>query len=267
MIGLVDSHAHLDDRRFAQDLDAVIARAAQAGVTRIITIGFDLATSRVAVELARAHQGVYATVGVHPHQARTMDARLLTELRALGRQQPYVVAVGEIGLDFYRDLSPREAQRRAFRQQLALADELGLPVVIHDRDSRGEVLNILAGWVRTRQSDRPPGVIHCFSGDAAQAQRAVKLGFYIGIDGPVTYPNARKLVEVARTVPLERLLIETDAPYLTPEPHRGRRNEPSHVCLVAQRIAELRGLSLAEVARATTENARLLFGLSGESAN
>ena len=263
MIELTDSHAHLDDRRFAQDREAVIERAAQAGVTTIITIGFDLTTSRTAVELAHGYPGVYATVGIHPHEAKTVDQTVLAQLRTLGRQQPGVVAVGEIGLDFYRDLSPRHMQRQAFRQQLDLADELGLPVVIHDRDSRGEVLNILAGWVRERKNDRPPGVIHCFSGDAAQARRAVGLGFYIGIDGPVTYPNARKLVEVVRTVPLDRLLIETDAPYLTPEPHRGRRNEPAYVRLVAERIAELHGLPLAEVARITTANARRLFGLPG----
>jgi len=267
VIELIDSHAHLDDRRFDKDREAVIDRAAQTGVTRIVTIGADLESSRAAVELARTHQGIYAVVGVHPHDAKTVDARILAELHVLCRQKPHVVAVGEIGLDFYRDLSPRDVQRRAFRQQLELADQVGLPVVIHDRESRGEVLNILAGWVRRRPGDRPPGVIHCFSGDAAQAQRAVGLGFYVGIDGPVTYPDARKLAEVARTVPLERLLIETDAPYLTPQPHRGQRNEPAYVRLIAERIAELRGLSLAEVARVTTENARRLFDLPNESAS
>lgn len=263
VIELIDSHAHLDDRRFAKDLEAVLERAAQAGVTRIITIGFDPATSQTAVDLARAHPGIYATVGIHPHAAKTVDEAVLAQLRVLSRQQPHVVAVGEIGLDFYRDLSPRHMQRQAFRQQLELADELGLPVVIHDRDSRGEVLNILAGWVRARKSDRPPGVIHCFSGDAAQAKRAVGLGFAIGIDGPVTYPNARKLSEIVRAVPLDHLLIETDAPYLTPEPHRGRRNEPAYVRLVAERIAGLRGLALAEVAKITTANAQRVFGLPG----
>jgi len=261
MIELVDSHAHLDDRRFNKDRDKVIARAAQTGVIQIITIGTDLGSSQAAVDLARAHQGIYATVGVHPHDARTVDARTLAALRVLCRRRPHVVAVGETGLDFYRDLSPRDVQRRVFGQQLDIADQMNLPVVIHDRDAHDEVLDTLTDWVRRRRTAGPPGVIHCFSGDAAQAQRAVELGFYVGIDGPVTYPHARKLAEVVRAVPLSRLLVETDCPYLTPQQHRGQRNEPAYVRLVAQRIAELRGLSLAEVARVTTTNARLLFGL------
>ncbi|MBU0493768.1 MAG: TatD family hydrolase [Chloroflexi bacterium] len=265
----IDSHAHLDDRRFNQDRDQVIARAAQVGVEHIITIGADLESSQAAIDLARQHPGVYATVGVHPHTARTVDAHTLAALRALCRDwaPPAIVAVGEVGLDFYRDLSPRDAQRRAFRQQLELADQMDLPVVIHDRDAHQEVLDTLTEWVRQRASHRLPGVIHCFSGDADLALQFVALGFYIGIDGPVTYPNAHQLFNVARAVPLDHLLIETDCPYLTPQRHRGQRNEPAYVRLVADRIAELRDLPLADVARMTTENARRLFGLPTESAN
>ena len=255
----VDSHAHLDDRRYEADLLQVVQRAMRAGVTTIVNIGADLASSRASVELAEAYPGIHAAVGVHPHDAAAVDRAALDELRRLA-QHPRVVAIGEIGLDYYRDLSPRPQQREAFMAQLDLAAALGKPVVIHDRDAHEETVGLLAEWVRGGGTPRV-GVMHCFSGDLNLAQRVLDLGFYIGIDGPVTFANARRLLELARQVPLDRLLLETDCPYLTPHPHRGRRNEPAYVPLIAQRIAEIRDASLVLIAAATSANAARLFGL------
>jgi TatD DNase family protein len=265
---LVDSHCHLDAPQFDADRDAVIARMAESGVRYAINPGVDLPSSRAAVALAlRQHGCIYAAVGIHPHEAKTLDAVALKELKQLAAS-PRVVAVGEIGLDYYRDLSPREAQRRAFEMQLELAVELDLPVIVHDRDAHDDVLAILRNW---RESLRTPsstlhehlGVLHSFSGDVALAEQVVALGFYIGVSGPVTYKNADRLRQVVRVVPLERLLIETDAPYLTPHPHRGQRNEPAYVRRVAQAVADVRGLTLEQVAAQTTANACVLFGLAG----
>jgi TatD DNase family protein len=263
---LVDTHAHLDLSAFDADRAAVLERAQAAGVTAIVNVGADLASSRRAVQLAAEHDMVYAAVGMHPHDAAKLDGAALAELRDLAGQ-PKVVAVGEIGLDFFRDLSPREAQRRAFRAQLAWAASLGKPVVVHDRDAHDEVIRELERWA----AGTPPslagrlGVLHTFAGDLAMARRAVELGFYLSVSGPVTYQNARRLPEIVRQVPLERLLVETDCPFLPPHPHRGQRNEPAHVRLVAQRLAELRGIPLEELAQATTANARRLFGLGNAS--
>ncbi|MEA3460062.1 MAG: TatD family hydrolase [Chloroflexota bacterium] len=251
---LIDTHVHLDFPQFEGDREEVIERALAAGVWRIINVGTDLASSRRAVALAEAHPQIYAAVGVHPHDAKTLTDKALTELRELARH-PRVVAIGEIGLDFYRDLSPRDIQREALEQQLALAQELGKPVVIHDREAHAEVMEIL----RRRQGLR--GVLHCFSGSLEMAREAIELGFHISVAGPVTFENARRLLEIVRQLPLERLLIETDCPYLAPHPHRGRRNEPAYVRLVAQRIATLKEVPLETVAHTTTDNARALFGL------
>jgi len=259
---LVDTHAHLDFAKFDGDRPAVLARAREAGVVAIVTIGVDLPSSRQAVALAEAHERVYAAVGMHPHDAKALDGEVLARFRELGRHGK-VVAVGEIGLDFYRDLSPRDVQRRAFRAQLAWAARLGKPVVIHDRDAHEEIMDVLAGWAGEQQGSSLEGrlgVLHTFSGDLAMAERAMELGFYLSIAGPVTYQNARRLVEVVRALPLERLLVETDCPFLAPHPHRGKRNEPAYVRLVAERIAALKGVPLAEVAEATTANAQRLFG-------
>jgi TatD DNase family protein len=258
---LVDTHAHLDFDRFDDDRAAVIERAQAAGVGAIITVGTDVASSRAAVELAAQNDSVYATVGMHPHDARVLDGEALAELRGLG-QRPEVVAVGEIGLDFYRDRSPRDVQRRAFRAQLAWAAALGKPVVIHDRDAHDEIMTVLSDWARDQDGtplEGRVGVLHTFSGDASMARRAVDVGFYISVSGPVTYRNAHDLAEAVRAVPLDRLLVETDCPFLTPHPHRGKRNEPAYVRFVAERVAELKGLPAAEVAQATTANAQQLF--------
>jgi TatD DNase family protein len=257
-MNLIDTHTHLDFPQFDDDRERVIERAANAGVRAIVDVGTDLASSQAAVALAEAYSQVYAAVGVHPHDAKTLTEEMLEELRALA-SHPKVVAVGEIGLDFYRDLSPRDKQRRAFQQQLALAREIGKPVIIHDREAHTEVMDILRHWVEG--SHKSVGVLHCFSGDLVMAQEAIELGFYISIAGPVTFKNARRLRELVRQLPLEKLLVETDCPYLTPQPHRGKRNEPAYVKLVAQEVARIKELSLEEVARITSDNAQALFAL------
>ncbi|MEW6447769.1 MAG: TatD family hydrolase [Bacillota bacterium] len=254
---LTDTHCHLDDERFEADRAKVIERARAAGVTQIITVGYDIDSSRRAIDLAGLLPGVFAVVGVHPHDAAAAPPDYIEVLRRLARE-PRLVAVGEIGLDYYRDLSPRPVQREVFIAQLRLARELGLPVVIHCRDAHGEVYEILK-----REAAGLAGVMHCFSGSWEEAKRFLALGFHISIAGPVTFPQSTKLVEVARRVPLDRLLLETDAPYLTPVPHRGKRNEPAYLVHTAQKVAGIRGISLEELASATAENAKRLFRLEG----
>lgn len=250
---MIDSHAHLDFPPFDPDREAVIARARAVGMVAILNVGADLESSRASVALAQQYDFIYAAVGIHPHDAKTLTPAVLEELRHLARH-PKVVAVGEIGLDYYRDLSPRPVQRQAFADQLALAAELGLPVVIHSRDALDDTLAILRGW-----SGR--GVLHSYSGGPEWLEEVLALGFSVGISGPVTFPNAHRLWAVAAAVPLDRLLVETDCPYLTPEPYRGRRNEPAYVWYVAGGVARARGISAEEVARITTENAAHLFRL------
>jgi len=260
-VNLVDTHAHLDFRQFDADRGAVIERAQSAGVAAMVNVGTDLASSRRAVALAAEHEQIYAAVGMHPHDAKRLDGAALADLRELA-QQPRVVAVGEIGLDFYRDRSPRDVQRRAFRAQLAWAGKMGKPVVIHDREAHDEIMGILTNWAQGLQGSSLTGrlgVLHTFSGDLAMAERAVELGFYISISGPVTYKNAHRLAGVVQALPLDRILVETDCPFLTPHPHRGKRNEPAYVRLVAEKIAALKGISFDDLAKATTANAQRLF--------
>jgi TatD DNase family protein len=261
---LVDTHAHLDFSKFDADRPKVIERARAAGVAAIVNVGTDLASSRRAVDLAEEYEDVYAAVGVHPHGAKKLDGATLGELRKMA-QKPKVVAVGEIGLDYYRNLSPRETQRRAFQAQLAWAAKLGKPVIIHDRDAHDEILEALTSWAAGLGDPALAGrlgVLHTFSGDLEMAKRAIDLGFYISISGPVTYRNARQLPGIVRALPLDRLLVETDCPFLAPEPYRGKRNEPAYTRLVAERIAELKGISFDHLAGATTANARRLFELA-----
>ena len=250
---LIDSHAHLNFPQFDADREAVIARARKAGLVAILNVGTDLASSRTAVKLAEKYDFLYAAVGVHPHDARTLTPTVLDELRRLARH-PKVVAIGEIGLDYYRDLSPRPMQQWAFADQLALAAELGLPVVVHSREAHDDVLATLQGWDGV-------GVLHSYSAGPERLEEVLELGFYIGISGPVTFPKANRLRAVAAAVPLERLLVETDCPYLTPVPHRGRRNEPAYVQYVVEAVARARETSPKAVARATADNARRLFGM------
>lgn len=255
---LVDTHAHLDFDDFDADREEVIRRAREAGVAYIINPGADLESSRRAIALAESHPGIFAAVGIHPHEASSLTDDAWQELRRLA-QHPRVVAIGEIGLDYYRDLSPRSIQQAAFRRQLALAAELGLPVIIHDRDAHEDVLAILGQW-RAEGHDLPI-LFHAFSGDLGIAQRVLKLGGYIAIGGPVTFTNARRLPAMLPQLPLERLVVETDCPYLAPHPYRGQRNEPAYLPLVVEKMASLCQRPAEEIARLTTENARRLFRL------
>jgi len=255
----IDTHAHLDFSEFDADREEVLGRAWAAGLVAIVNAGADLPSSRAGVELSAEHERVFAAVGVHPHDAKDLTAEALAELEALARA-PKVVAIGEIGLDFYRDLSPRPAQRSAFEAQLALAARVRKPVIVHDRDAHGEVMGILREWAPTLPLAEK-GVLHCFSGSLEMALEAVELGFLISIAGPITYPNARKLPEIAAALPLDRLLVETDCPFLAPHPYRGKRNESAYVPLVGEAVARARGVPVAEVARATTANAARVFGL------
>lgn len=253
-IKLVDTHTHLNDEKFACDLDAVIKRAAEAGVERIIVCGCDMQSSLDAVQLAEKYDPIYATVGVHPHDAKNYNTDAGNTLRNLS-SNPKVLAIGEIGLDFHYNFSPPQMQFAAFEAQMDLAGQLGLPVVVHSRESNPEALQAL----RNHASKIVGCVFHCFSGDAEFAKDVLDMGFYIGIDGPITYKASQKLREVVRMCPMDRLLIETDCPYLTPVPFRGKRNEPAYVRYVADEIAQVKGISIESVALATTQNADRLF--------
>jgi len=259
---LFDTHAHLHAEQFDADRDAVIGRMREAGVAGVVTIGTDVPASRAAVELAGRHPDVWATVGVDPHEAASFGDETLDELRELAGS-PQVVAVGEIGLDYYWDKAPRQVQADIFERQLELAKALELPVVIHNREAHADTLATLREWAGDHpwRGERPLGVLHCFSGDVDMALSALDIGFMISMAGPVTFKNAKKPVAVAEAVPLDWLVIETDAPYLAPHPHRGKRNEPAYVRLTAQRIAEIKGVPLETVADTTLANARTLFGL------
>ncbi len=262
MIRLIDSHCHLDMPAFARDRDGVIAAAEEVGVIAIVNPGVDLESSQAAVALAERHSSVVAAVGVHPHHAESLDRKTLLELRRLACH-PRVVAVGEIGLDFFRNLSPADAQRRAFAAQLELAAELALPVIVHNRDATEETMTLLTQW--TDDDGHGRGVLHSYAGGTEYLAAVLDLQFYVGLSGPVTFPGAIGLQEVAKQIPLDRLLVETDAPYLTPAPHRGRRNQPAYVRYVTERVANLRGLSPAEVGRQTTENVLELFTKIGKT--
>lgn len=259
---LIDSHVHLHAHQFDDDRARVIDRMQAAGVAGAVTIGTDVATSRDAIRLAEQHANIWATAGVDPHEAETFTSNTLEELRQLA-DSPQVVAVGEIGLDYYWDKAPRQQQATVFERQLGLARDLGLPVVIHNREAHGDTLRTLADWAEGHpwRGERPLGVLHCFSGDVDMAVAAIESGFLISLAGPVTFKNARQPVAVAEAVPLESLVVETDAPYLTPHPHRGERNEPARLVLTARRIAEIKGESLDRVAEVTAANTRRLFAL------
>jgi TatD DNase family protein len=252
-----DTHAHLDDSKFRIDQAQVVQNARDAGLELIVNIGCDLDSSRRTVELTKEYHWIYGTVGVHPHEAKTMDEEVYFALKDLARN-PKIVAIGEIGLDFHYDHSPRDVQAQVFRLQIGVARELGLPVVIHEREAHQLTMEILD---ETRAWDLG-GIIHCYSGSWQLAGQIIKKGFYIAVGGVLTFPNAAKIKEVVRRIPMDKLLIETDCPYLAPVPYRGKRNEPAYVVKTAEAVAEIRGMPLEEVGRITTENGRKAYRIS-----
>jgi TatD DNase family protein len=254
---LFDTHAHLNAEQYNEDLDEVIARAQKEGVTHMVVVGFDRPTIEKAMELAEGYDFIYACVGWHPVDAIDMtdeDLRWIEELSA----HPKVVALGEMGLDYHWDKSPKEIQKEVFRKQIRLAKKVNLPIVIHNREATADIMEIL----REEHAEEVGGIMHCFSGSPEVAKECVKMNFYISLGGPVTFKNAKKPKEVAAEIPLEKLLIETDCPYLAPHPYRGQRNEPGYVKLVAEQIAEIKGIPFDEVAEVTSQNAKKVFDIN-----
>ncbi|MGG3478030.1 TatD family hydrolase [Peribacillus frigoritolerans] len=254
---LFDTHVHVNAEQFNEDLEDVIDRAKEAGVDNMVVVGFDRPTIIRAMELIETYDFMYAAVGWHPVDAIDMTEDDLQWIEELSNH-PKVVAIGEMGLDYHWDKSPKDVQMEVFRKQIRLAKKVGLPIIIHNREATADIVNIL----KEEGASRVGGIMHCFSGSAETALECINMNFYISLGGPVTFKNAKKPKEVAAAVPLDRLLIETDCPYLAPHPYRGKRNEPSYVKLVAEQIAEIKQLTFEEVSQATTENAKKLFGIN-----
>jgi TatD DNase family protein len=250
---IADSHAHLEMNDFDRDRKEVIRRAEDAGVNLIITVGTTLGDCRKAISLAGEFNNVYAAIGIHPHEVKDIDQTTYATLKQLA-QMDKVVAFGEIGLDFFRNLSPRDVQIKRFGEQLELAEEIGLPIIIHDRDAHQETVKMLQGW-----KGKSKGVVHCFSGDYRMAAKCIDMGFAISIPGAVTFGKSEKLQEVVTRIPLTSILLETDAPYLTPHPNRGKRNEPAYVVHTARKVAALKGISLEKLAEVTYQNTKNVF--------
>jgi len=251
-----DSHCHVDEEQFDEDRDTVLARMREHGITHYAVIGSDMETSRRAIAFAESHEGAVAAAGIHPHEAKGYREEDLDEIAGWWKDGK-IGAIGEIGLDYYYDLSPRETQREVCRKQMELAWEIGAPAAFHIRDAHGEMLEIM----KDMKSRLTGGIIHCFSGSAEIAKEYLKLGYYISFAGPLTFKKAPKLTEAAKIIPKDRLLIETDSPYMAPEPMRGRRNEPANVRYVGMKLAEIRGETAEETAAYTTENAMRIYGL------
>ena len=254
---LIDSHAHLEMPDFKKDLEAVIQRAKESGVEYIFTVGTEKKDWKRALEIAHLHPSVYAILGVHPHNAKEIDDQTYSLLTGLCGNEK-VKAYGEIGLDFFRNLSPPDVQLKRFREQIGLARKLGLPIVVHDREAHRETVEIL----KSEKAEECGGIIHCFSGDYEMAKVCIDMGFYISIPGTITFKNAEGLREIVRKIPLESLLVETDAPFLTPEPFRGKRNEPGYVRYTAEKLAEIKKVTLEKVAEVTTENTLRVYRLN-----
>ena len=254
---LFDTHVHLNAEQFEEDLTEVITRAQEAGVSNMIVVGFDRPTITKAMELVETYDFLYAAVGWHPVDAIDMTDADLEWIESLAAH-PKVVAIGEMGLDYYWDKSPKEIQMEVFRKQIRLARRVKLPIIIHNREATADIITIL----REEEASLIGGIMHCFSGSVETAKECLEMNFYISLGGPVTFKNAKKPKEVAAEVPLDRLLIETDCPYLAPHPFRGKRNEPAYVKLVAEQIASIKQVSVEEVAHITTENAKKLFGIN-----
>ncbi len=250
---IFDTHAHYDDSRFDEDRDELLSSLSEKGVSNIVNCGCDLKSSLTTLELAEKYDFIYAALGVHAHEAEEATDSDLNEIEKLYSKQK-VVAVGEIGLDYHYDFSPRERQIEVFERQIKLANELDLPIIVHDREAHEDTMNLLKKY-------KPKGVVHCFSGSAEMAKEIIKLGMYVGMGGAVTFKNAVKPVEVARLLPLDRLLLETDAPYMTPVPFRGKRCDSAHIAFTAERIAEIKGIDSQQLIDICNENAKRLFGI------
>lgn len=254
---LFDTHAHMDDRAFDTDREALLASLPAQGVGLLMNPGCSLASSRAADALSRRYDFVYAAVGSHPDAADKVNDAVLEAYRNLCKHNPKIKAIGEIGLDYHYEDVPRQRQIQSFRDQMALARELGLPAIVHEREAHEDGMKVVAEFPEVT------GVFHCYSGSAEMARQLVHLGWYIGFTGVLTFKNARKAVEVAESIPLERIVLETDCPYMSPEPFRGRRNDPGRLYRMAERLAEIRGLSLEEIHTATMENGKRLYRISG----
>ena len=249
-----ESHAHYDDQRFNKDRDEVLASLQENDIGYVVNVGADIESSQASIKLANRYDFIYASVGVHPHYAKSLDENGVTKLESLCSNSK-VVAFGEIGLDFYRDISPRDVQRHWFKKQLELSHRLELPVIIHSRDAAAETFDII------KSSNVRKGVIHCYSGSAQMALDYIEMGFYIGVCGVITYDNARKLVEVVKTIPLEHILIETDAPYLAPIPYRGKRNNSVYLKFIAEKISEIKDISIQNVADTIYQNSLQMYSI------
>lgn len=253
---IIDTHAHLDMDEFAGDLEAVMNRATDAGIGKILTAGTSVKSSEKAIALAKKYPQVYAAAGIHPHDAGNVNKEDIKRIAELAKS-PKVAALGEMGLDFYRKYSPKEAQIQALKWQLELVSEVSLPVIIHDRQATTEMLSVLADWIKVKHPQNP-GVIHCFSGDKQTAKKYLEMGFYLALGGYISYPKSL-MPEVIKTIPMDRMLVETDCPFLPPQKYRGKRNEPAYVVLTVEKLAEILGKSAEEIAQQTTENAKRLF--------
>ncbi|MEW6095546.1 MAG: TatD family hydrolase [bacterium] len=251
---LIDTHTHLEDEKFSNDRHEVILRAKEEGIHTIINVGSDLITSKQSIELAKEYDFIYATVGMHPHDADKFNDKVYSSLLELAKNEK-VVGIGEIGLDYYRDLSPRPTQQHVFRLFIRLAKGINLPIVVHDRNAHSDILKIL----KEEEASKVGGVIHSFSGDVNMLNEVINLGFYISISGVVTYSDS--LAKIVKLIPKERLLIETDCPYLTPVPYRGKRNEPVYLKHTAENISQILGITPTEIAKITTSNAHCLFNI------
>lgn len=268
MTDIFETHAHLTDERYDDDIENVFLRASEAGVSRIILASADIGESEKSIRLANMRtterQSVWCMVGVHPHAASeyTDESHQMLQGWLMERPANRVVALGEIGLDYHYDFSPRDRQRDVFREQLKLAYEADVPIVLHEREATSDTISILHDMQTAKKLRETPGVCHCFSGSEETAEVLLKLGFYLGFDGPITFKNARRAPYVINMTPIDRLLVETDCPYLTPEPHRGKRNEPAFLTHILTKMAEIKNVTVEEMARITKENACRLFGVS-----
>lgn len=263
---LIDTHCHINFDRYDKDRDAVIQRAQDVGVTRIIIPAVDLTSCTQLIDLCNQYEGIYGAVGIHPNSTVNFEADTLNTLKSLAHTDK-VIAIGEIGLDYHWDKSPKDTQANAFKAQLALARELELPVIIHNREASMDIMPILEEWATTLPDSLKSraGVLHSFSAPPEIAERALEAGFYLGFTGPITFKKANELRDIARNVPLDRILVETDGPFLTPTPHRGKRNEPAYIPYIVERLASLKQVSIEDLGKITTRNAETLFQLLAQS--